>query len=35
MDYVIGDIHNDNRRFTEMLININLSEEDHFFKDSL
>lgn len=31
MDYVIGDIHNDSRRFTEMLKKINLSEEDHLF----
>lgn len=31
MNYVIGDIHDDNRRFTEMLKKINFSEEDHLF----
>lgn len=31
MNYVIGDIHNDNRRFSEMLQKIGFSEEDHLF----
>lgn len=31
MNYVIGDIHNDNRRFSQMLEKINFSEEDHLF----
>ena len=31
MHYVIGDIHNDNRRFFEMLKKIGFSEEDHLF----
>lgn len=31
MNYVIGDIHNDNRRFYGMLKKINFSEEDQLF----
>lgn len=31
MNYVIGDIHNDNKRFTEMLKKIDFSEKDHLF----
>lgn len=31
MNYVIGDIHNDNRRFSEMLEKIGFSEEDNLF----
>lgn len=31
MHYVIGDVHNDNRRFSEMLEKIGFSEEDHLF----
>ncbi|MCI9109946.1 MAG: hypothetical protein HFI00_17585 [Lachnospiraceae bacterium] len=31
MNYVIGDIHNDNRRFSRMLEKIGFSERDHLF----
>lgn len=31
MNYVIGDIHNDNKRFAEMLKMIDFSEKDHLF----
>lgn len=31
MNYVIGDIHNDNIRFSKMLEKIGFSEEDHLF----
>lgn len=31
MHYVIGDIHNDNRRFSKMLEKIGFSKEDHLF----
>lgn len=31
MNYVIGDIHNDNRRFSQMLEKVGFSEEDHLF----
>lgn len=31
MNYVIGDIHNDDRRFLQMLEKIGFSEEDHLF----
>ena len=31
MHYIITDIHNDNRRFTELLQKINLTEKDHLY----
>lgn len=31
MHYVIGDIHNDNRKFEEMLEKIGFSQEDHLY----
>jgi len=31
INYVIGDIHNDNRRFSQMFEKISFSEEDHLF----
>ncbi len=31
MHYVIGDIHNNNRKFAEMLEKIGFSQEDHLY----
>lgn len=31
MNYVLGDIHNDNQRFSAMLEKLNVSKEDHLF----